>query len=546
MLLATFLVGAGTMFIANRFLFIESKARAMEQLWQTQAYYELILNEMDSLNLMFSTNPEIINQIQKLLGKDVWDWADYRDIRTIRSYISAPANARPYIESIYVYLENDRKRVLTSIQGLISMELMGDVAWYETYMNIASESEFHAEAALSNQYSNPVSEKKVLRIYRNIYNTSHKRIGVIVLNLLEERLVSDFPLSDIYPGQSISVMRDDGTELFSLPAEQSRLSVRNPVQYSISSPRFGWIYSMELPRSYLYRLSNTIGLLTLFLSVLVCALGLVITNRANRKERRFLQNILERLEAAGASSIEEFKQSSAQNIFDYLNQGILKTFIEQDYLKIQKEAMEYRALQTQINPHFLFNTLETINWRAIKLLNGPNDLSRMIHLLSRILKYAIQGQKPEGVSLEEELQHTRYYLELQAIRFPGRFSLEWDIEDTVLKQQVPRLILQPLLENCFNHAFSDEESCLQISISIHAQDNAICIRLRDNGRGIPQDILRKLDQATGTDNTEHIGLTNVRKRLRLFYDTHVEFSILSPRDAGTEIIMLLPQWSIAG
>jgi sensor histidine kinase YesM len=120
---------------------------------------------------------------------------------------------------------------------------------------------------------------------------------------------------------------------------------------------------------------------------------------------------------------------------------------EMDYLKVQKEAIEYRALQMQINPHFLFNILESINWKAVRLLDGPNDISRITLLVSKILKYAMDMRASIDVPLAEELTHARYYLEIQ------------------------------------KYGFSESEAILKIRIMIQKDERYLKLAIKDNGSG---------------------------------------------------------------
>jgi two-component system sensor histidine kinase YesM len=241
--------------------------------------------------------------------------------------------------------------------------------------------------------------------------------------------------------------------------------------------------------------------MTVALSLAACALGLFLTYKTNQKETRFL--------------------------------------------KLEKEVMEYRALQMQINPHFLNNTLETINWSAVALFNGPNDVSRMIQLLSRMLKYAMEIPENPGVLLEEEIEHTKYYLELQDIRFARRFSVDWYIGSLPGTLRVPKLIFQPILENSFTHGFKDEIQPLKISIDIHqlgqAEDRVV-IEIADDGEGIDGKILAQLnvDEPAIPDGASLIGLVNIRKRVLLFYKGNAEFVLWSEKKKGTKIRISVP------
>ena len=129
-------------------------------------------------------------------------------------------------------------------------------------------------------------------------------------------------------------------------------------------------------------------------------------------------------------------------------------------LKIQAEL---NALQQQINPHFLYNTLEMINLNLLKY--GDFSTSKVIGNLSKIFRYSI-SRANETVALCDEIENTKNYLSIWDIRFPGRFKFIWDIDENLLNRKTLKLILQPIMENCFFHAFDNKsENCVIVLIA---------------------------------------------------------------------------------
>ncbi|MDR3167816.1 MAG: histidine kinase [Treponema sp.] len=544
LLFTTILLGGGAMAISYGFVARSNEQQVHNQLKQIQAYYEVILAEMDSLNLMFSTNSEIITRLQYILEADRWDWIDSNYAKLIRSYLSAPANARPYIDSIYVYLNNNRGRFLSSHDGILTLSAITDNGWFDSFIRDGGATEFRTEKTILNPREAPGLSRHILRVFRTIYDTKPQPIGVIVLNLLQDRLINDYPSQFAAEGSSLTIRDNAGTPLILIPQYAALLSEEDSgsfASFSLLSPRFGWSFELRIPRTYLYRIPRTIGFMTIILSLLACILGLLLTYKTNQKENRFLQNVLEQFEAAGVYRLGETPREGG-NIFDYLNTQILRTFLEQDYLRIQKEVMEYRVLQMQINPHFLFNTLETINWSAIALLKGPNDVSRMIQLLSGILKYSMQISANSGVPLDEEIKHTQYYLELQNFRFAGKFSVDWNIAPGLGAFPIPRLFFQPILENSFTHGFRNDNQPLRITIDIHREGDRLVILIEDNGEGIDPETLKQLnsDDPVIPKGKSFIGFANIRKRTLLFYKGNTEITITSKEKTGTRICFSVP------
>jgi two-component system, sensor histidine kinase YesM len=560
LLFTALLIGGGAMGITYGFAAGYSEQEARKQLEQIQTYYELILTEMDSLNLMFSTSSEIISRLNQILDADRWELADASDMRMIRSYMSSPANARPFIDSIYVYLNNGKGRVLTSDGGITTVAAMADSEWYGSFLRDGGRSEFRAESALLRKGGEGTSAVRALRIYRTVYNVTYQPIGVIVMNLRTDLLVRDYPLSTLFTRDKAFLVIHDGSgaRLISIPGDLDLASGIPPggyVSISLESRRFGWSYEMGIPRDSLYRLPRIMWIMTVVLSLVILAFGLLLTYKTNQKETRFLENVLRQFEEAGASRIASPVIGNRENVFDYLNSQILKTFLEQDYLRVQKEAMEYRALQMQINPHFLNNALETINWTAVSLLGGPNDVSHMICLLSRLLKYSMVVAEDPGVALEEEIEHAKCYLELQDIRFAGRVTVDMRVRPFPKDLRVPKMILQPILENSFAHGLKDEDHPLKITVDVceercrrqgDGEDGAgrgrVAIVIADNGEGIDEETLKCLDSGSleMPGGSSMVGLANIRKRILIFYKGDASFRISSAKMMGTEIRISVP------
>lgn len=540
MFLTLALLGICTITITTQFLKAEQEKDAMQNLSQIQNYFEIILEEMDSLNIMFSTNPDIVNHLKTIMESDSWSFQDTRDIRNIRNYISAPANARAYIDSIYIYQENDKRRILTSSSGVVNINNMIDKEWFNSYREKNPVKKIWSEAREIWPTSVNKGTEQVISIYRTIYNGFGKRTGVMVLNLLKKRLIYDNPARTLPYDKSLTIKNDIDEILIS--TRDSQNTARGKIiTFSQESERFGWTFEMAVTYTELYRLSRKLTILTLCIALVSLIFGFIISFINDQKERQFVVRTMELLEQAKGEKLDMSRESKQENIFDYLTENILQTFLEQDYLKLRKETMEYRALQMQINPHFLFNTLETINWRAIKMLKGPNDVSKMISLMSKILKYAMSVNSNNCVSFSEEIIHTGFYLDIQKIRFPNRFQLNWEIEPELSDYQIPRLILQPLLENSFNHGFRNDNKILLIGIQAQLQEGNVKLSIFDNGMGMETphqgELLIQKDEPLRSD---HIGLSNVQKRLYLFFKSKIEIHLNTRPGEGTEIIFFLP------
>lgn len=201
------------------------------------------------------------------------------------------------------------------------------------------------------------------------------------------------------------------------------------------------------------------------------------------------------------------------------------------------------ALQSQINPHFLNNILETINWTAIELLGGRNEISAMAGSLSRMLRMTLENSDTV-VSVRTEIQHCRYYLDIQKRRYEDKFDVVWEIPDEMLECRMIRIVLQPLVENAIYHGIKPMTNKGMIIIKGRMKQGQIFLSVADNGLGMKKqelDNLRKSMESAVIKESRHIGLTNVNQRIRLYYGDEYGLTMESTEGIGTTITVRIPQ-----
>ena len=221
---------------------------------------------------------------------------------------------------------------------------------------------------------------------------------------------------------------------------------------------------------------------------------------------------------------------------------------EQVFLK----SSELKALQDQINPHFLYNTLEMINWRA--RMSGNDDIAQMIEALSGIMEVNIDRRDSHFLTIKEEIEYLRNYIFLIQKRFGERIQFKTIVDDKLFDYVIPRLVLQPLVENAINHGIEPVGEG-EIAIQVVEKGEDLHILIKDTGEGIEPQRLEYLqselqhtqkvyiESETENKTRTHIGIINVQKRIKLLYGEEYGIVINSERGKGTEIIMKLPKTS---
>ena len=225
----------------------------------------------------------------------------------------------------------------------------------------------------------------------------------------------------------------------------------------------------------------------------------------------------------------------------------LKYLVECVYEEeIARKNAEISALQSQINPHFLYNTLETINWKA--QLSGEQDIAEMVQALSKLMDANMNRNGEKFSTIEQEIQYMDSYLFLIQKRFGKKIEYDKIIDHNILKEKLPKLIIQPIVENAIKHGI-EPVGRGKILIGISEKDEKLIIEVEDNGAGIEITKLKSINVelsdnkyiAEEQDNSKSIGLKNVYRRLLLIYGKEAEISILSTYTKGTKVTLKVPK-----
>ena len=215
--------------------------------------------------------------------------------------------------------------------------------------------------------------------------------------------------------------------------------------------------------------------------------------------------------------------------------------LAQEVVNEQKEQnkAELKALQNQINPHFLYNTLDSIIYMIDE--NENEKAEEMIVALSRFFRISISRGK-NIIPVKSELDHVKYYLQIQKMRFGDSFSYDVDASDEVLSLPIIKLILQPIVENAIVHGLGEKpEEGAMIKIKAYLDSSYLCFDIEDNGFGMLPDKIEEIYQSF-KDKTIHrgVGLSNVYQRIRIFYGEKADIIVDSSLDDGTKISIRIP------
>ena len=304
------------------------------------------------------------------------------------------------------------------------------------------------------------------------------------------------------------------------------------------------IMDMAVLKNDSLMLMQTVGLIFFSCVLLGISMSFLFTN-AVRKPIDRLVNHVGRI-AKGDFSQEESLES--QDEIGLIGKAVnsMSSQIEQlmdKRLEDEKEksSLEIRMLQAQINPHFLYNTLDSIKWIAV--IQKNSGIVKAVTALSKLLKNMAKGVD-ERVTLREELDFVRDYVTIEKLKYVEMFDLEIDIrEETLYDARIVKLTLQPLVENAIFSGIEPGGKNGTIQISAYERDKCLCINVRDDGIGIPEEKIPELlnhSEKLKGDQMSSIGMPNVDRRLKLIYGEAYGLSVESREGEYTQITVTIP------
>lgn len=226
---------------------------------------------------------------------------------------------------------------------------------------------------------------------------------------------------------------------------------------------------------------------------------------------------------------------SVQNSYEQIDQLMKEIVREQN----ERRKSELDALQSQINPHFLYNALDSITWMVEGERN--DDAVFMISELARFFRISLSKGRTV-ISIKDELQHAKSYMNIQKVRHKDTFSMVFDVDPAVASCCTVKLILQPILENAINYGVEGMDDCGEIRVVGKQQDGRIYLSVIDNGIGMPEEEAKSLltDNGRVRKRGSGVGLINVNKRIQVLFGKEYGLTVKSEPDEGTEVAICIP------
>lgn len=512
---------------------------------------ELMLSEADAQSLNYSVSSHIMLKLEDLLNHGYADKEQMDAAYMLKSFVDSSVNCKPFVHSLYIYLNNEKNYFFASTVGLANSYNHYDTEWIEKAGEMEVSRRQWIEPREIGRSESGRYHTQVVSVYKRLYASDKKMPkGVLVLNIRKDYLDSLCRECVVYPQQSVLLINEKGDILCSgdvVLEDIESLQKENMNLLFDTNEASGITCISAIPNSVVWQQARPVAVLVEWMMVAAFAIGSVAAYLATCRNANAVEGIVNLLDRAEhGEPLPDVKQGS--DVYGYITQSIIRGFLERNALdkqltekKYRLEAMHFSFLQAQLNPHFLFNTLKNIFWKTVKLTGGANDASHMIDLMTSILYYTLVNQE-RYVKIEAECTHTSKYIEIQRLRFDDAFCVEWNVEAELSECKCIKFLLQPILENSISHGLRNREDGV-IQISITGRNGRICFKVCDNGAGFTAERLSEVQSWMEKEEmpAESIGLYSLNKRLLLAYDEEAALSIESVPGVETSVSFSIPR-----
>jgi len=532
--------------------------------------FEKYFAEIEQLSLPQIRYDEIVSAINR-------EAVDYASRIYLEDYLRSLYYSRDDIERIYLYLVDEQKYIYISRENNNVTVRAGidagipEQPWYKQAMasdrNRAIQS-LVFPTSTGYDLGGTRSFMAYHRVIRSLADRKPRAVLSFYFNdSVKNQIIGDVPFA---PGEHLMFLDsadvpfhvDDVRfyEAIGTPAFFAKLSPQSAkplftwkeggrrylVVYNVS-PTGGWKLVKPIPYSEIYEAARTTRRISLLIGVGFLLLSIVLVTLTSNAITRPLKKLSKQMSRFAAGEFDAETEVKGRDEIAYLskhfNLMVRRTneLINERYrMKLVEKNAILKALEAEINPHFLYNALQAISTKALK--GGMDEIADMVDALAMTLRYCISGK--DIVHVKEELKHIERYLALQKARFGRRLQVVYDFGDTLADLAVPKLSIQSLVENAIKHALEKVSSSVTIVIRIRLADDRAVISVRDNGPGIDpgrlQELLRSFRTEWEDREGESIGLKNLNARLKLIYGDEAGLEIETD-ETGTEMSMIIPR-----
>ncbi|UOQ85263.1 cache domain-containing sensor histidine kinase [Gracilibacillus salinarum] len=516
---------------------------------------EAELKKMEQLSFQFATDSYVQSYLLKLNETNA-NYDKFNLGNQLRLRLVDIGSVSKYVDSVHIFDLYDNEYA----SGKAIMTL--------TNQRLAEMKELANEEDGRPTWLPPVeSDQTVLttREIRNYLDFSFERMGTVGIRVDIQEIVQNLTQNLEEENTNFLIFDKNEEMIFSNNADVENIM---PSRYQLNQDGYkivkykneryfltysdanylGWKYMILIPYNNLFTaISNAktavfITYLCLFIIVLI--LGLKFTGTITNP----IESLNKKMKIVQTGNIENYDFDSStmhlkdeagemhQNFEEMMKR--INHLIAENYKKqLLIQEAEFQTLQAQVNPHFLYNTLESINWTA--KIKGETKISQMAEALAFILRASINNAD-KFIPLKEELEIVDNLITIQSYRFEERLHFEKNIPAHYLQLLIPKSIIQPLVENSIRYGLEEIMGVCKIKITVTEKDNDLYISVEDNGAGMDPDYLMKVKQGVHEPKGTGIGLNNINERVKILFGDEYGIKIESEKEKGTIVTVKVP------
>jgi two-component system sensor histidine kinase YesM len=564
----------------------------MDQMIENAAYQtDIYLQTYELLSNSFSSNSDV-RAFFEIGADDVYEYYYYSD--QIKSFASKSVQSivtlYKQLNAIYVVGQQGRS-VIYDNQNFLSLDASLLPEKYQFLMKSAPDNN---KIVLLNTSVRPEDQGSVITMARKVRGASYEGTrGIVAIEFKLQELAKIWDRVNIGKDGYFFIVDEDGNSIYHPPNIQpdeamfkqisahltdsgnkvftTKYQGENRMFVARKSDYSNWRLVVSMPVDELRKPISTIRTVTLIVGLATLVLAMWLASRFGRSilaPIRELKEGMRQTEKGNWQHLDEYGRTDEigglihsynlmvtrlSEMIDRVYAAELqqqKSALQIQEAEIERHRAEFQTLQLQINPHFLYNTLETINCYAI--VQDSHEITEMVEAMAFMLRYSIQTNLEE-ITVANELNHVRNYLIILQHRIDREFELNVIIPPSLLLEKMVRLTLQPIIENSFQHAFpSGLESHHWISIDARKENGLFEVIVEDNGAGIPPNRLKELQEQlklnrlaeeqtqSGYYRRGGIGLMNVHRRIQMVFGEEYGLSIESEWGKGSRFILTMP------
>lgn len=532
-LLCVYVISSFSYYQASKTIINNTSENIHRILEQSSKNIDKTLEDIETVVNTFLANQAVFNILE--YGKTSFVVED-RQLINIYDLLTDVTLIRPEIQSIYVF----------DYRGKIYGNNGYEDKW--TFEELKDKAESGKGKLV---WLEPDQSRSSITYVRLIKNTNLDDIGFLVVNIRKNSIEKLFKWQE-ESFKSSSMIVNETDELI-VSSDDSFLNIESIKDtdevkiYEYESSYNNWKYvnivSKEELLSDAQIIKKGVFVWGIVFTCIFLFISYLISYEITMPIKKITDSIKEFDIKENVAGIHFKKKDEISSLYDSFVEMTFRinSLVEENYEQsvLQKEQ-QIKILQAQINPHFLYNTLDIINWKARE--KSVPEIGSMVKALSNSFRYSFTGDNPI-VSLKDEVEHIKDYLYLQHYRFQDELHYEILIDDHLLGCSMLQLTLQPIVENCIIHGFKEVEKDMEIIIKAYIKEETLYIEICDNGRGMSKDILKDMLVENHSENSleESIGLNNVNKRLELKYGKKYGLQFESQLNVGTKVTITLPQ-----